>query len=210
MARRKNLQKRVIENARDRGVVVVRRWQWGSIYNYYLRYKLRPHHKLPDKAVDTVWAHVTVTQDTGRTMKTFRADVRTVERIGISRFFSGVSYNWLIDAQQGWVAEGQPLRNKGTHTVNDKDADTPNGEPLSYDQNVVSIAFAIIGMPGMYLSEKAGEALIELLAAHIEEGAVTRSFDLLPHSLVAWKDCPTQAVRDVLPSVRRKAIRRAK
>ena len=189
---------RVIKNARAKGVTIYTRRQWGStsLATYQWRRINRKHKLLPGKPVDTVWQHITVTSDTGRTPASFKADMRTLERIGNARFQSGVSYNWCLDAVTGEIGLGQSLDAAGTHTLNDKDI-----PGYSYNQNYVSIAVSVIGMPGAKLSEKAGNALINLIKAHIEEGAVTTTFDYNPHSLVAWKDCPTDNIRNVMPAL---------
>jgi hypothetical protein len=59
-------------------------------------------------------------------------------RIGMERFGSGVSYNFLVHMQTGEVAVGQPLDAKGTHTLNEKRV-----PGYSYDQNLVARAIRL-------------------------------------------------------------------
>lgn len=191
---------RVLRNARTKGVTVYTRKQWGSqhLALYQWRRKNRHHALLPGKPSDTMWQHITVTHDTGRGPRAFKRDMRTLERIGMERFGSGVSYNWVIDAQTGEIGLGQSLDAAGTHTINNKKI-----PGYSYNQNYVSLAVSVLGMPGAKLSEKAGNALVNLLKAHIEEGALTNGFDYNPHRMVAWKDCPTDNIVNVMPGIYR-------
>jgi hypothetical protein len=192
---------KAVRAARRRGVKVLTRRQWGSKYGAVYAQRRRDTRagrwgRFRAQA-DTVVQHITVTLDHGPLTGDFAADVRTVERIGYERFQSGVSYNWLVDMTTGMVAVGQPLDSKGTHTVNDKGV---NG--FSHDQNLVARAIAVIGMPGDKLSEKAEAAIVQLLAAMVEVGAVTEGFDYVPHSLFAWKDCPCEPTRAQMPKIR--------
>ena len=63
-------------------------------------------------------------------------------------------------------------------------------------------------MPGDQLSEKAEDAIVQLLAAMVEVGAITDGFDYVPHSLFAWKDCPCEPTRARMPAIR-SAVTRA-
>jgi hypothetical protein len=181
---------RVIRNARRRGVVVHGRKAWGTQHAWV--YQWRRVNRRAKSPADTVVQHITVTNRSG-----IKADARTVERIGWERFKSGVSYNWLVDMVTGEVALGQSLDAKGTHTVNDK-----NVPGYSYDQNLVARAIAVVGMPGDQLSEKAERAIVRLLAAMVDEGAVTRGFDYDPHSKFAYKDCPCDPTRTKMARIR--------
>lgn len=205
---------RVVRNARKRGLTVLTRRQWGSrpsgypwplapdVLNVYgWRRRNKPHAPLP---ADTLVQHITVTFDSGRLVGDFRRDMQTIERIGFERFGSGFSYNWAIDMRTGMVGLGQSLDAKGTHTVNDKGY---RPDEFSHDQNRVALAFACLGMPGDRLSAAAEHAIVQLAAAHVDERALTRGFDYLPHSVFAAKDCPTDAVRDRMDEIRA-AVRR--
>lgn len=189
---------RVVRNARRRGVKVIGRTGWGNTSLVYAtRRRTRPHKRMPS---DTLWQHITVTNRKG-----IRYDMRTLHKIGMERFGSGVSYNFAIDMKTGEVGVGQALDAKGTHTVNNKNI--PN---YSYDQNFVAHAFAFIGMPGDEPSEAAIQAAANLFAAMIDEGALTADPDYNPHSMVAYKDCPTDAAREVMPRIKKLALKRAK
>jgi hypothetical protein len=131
--------------------------------------------------------------------------MRTLHRIGMERFQSGVSYNFAVHMHSGWVGGGQALDAKGTHTINDKDI-----PGYSHDQNAVSHAIAFIGMPGDVPSDKAVQAYATLTASLIRQGALTKGHDFNPHSMVAFKDCPTDAVRAVMPEIHRLALSQVK
>lgn len=207
----KTITQKAVEAARRRGAPVLTHRQWGSKQTgLYTKRRnatkagVWPGFKLK---VDTVVFHITVTFDDGKLVGDFKADAQEVERIGVDRFGSGVSYNWLIDMQTGMVGVGQPLDSKGTHTVNDK-----NVRGYSKDQNLVARAIAFMGMPGDKLSDEAVESAVDVLMGMWEAGVITDDPDILPHSLFAAKDCPTDAVRDKLPEIRRRfraRVRRA-
>lgn len=171
---------------------------------YGWRRKYRPHALLPKHPSDTLVQHITVTFDSGRLSGHFKRDMRTIERIGMERFGSGVSYNWVIDMVTGEVGLGQALDAAGTHTVNYK-----NVPGFSYNQNKVALAFAFMGMPGDIPSRRAINTAIKLIAAHIEEDALTVNFDYEPHSVFAAKDCPTEPVRRRMPVIQAKSRRLA-
>lgn len=187
---------KVVRNLRKRGVTVYNHKQWGSKQRatYAKRRvwtRLGFYGKFRYRA-DTVVQHITVTTPTDD----FKRDVRVVEQIGVARFRSGVSYNWLVDMKTGEVAVGQPLDAKGTHTLNDKNV--PN---YSENQNLVARAIAVIGQPSTKLSKKAENSIAQILAAMAEEKATTRDPDYQPHSFFAYKDCPCDPTRDRMPEI---------
>lgn len=196
--RRPSITTRVVRNARARGLTVLTRAQWGTGHAdlYAWRRKHKPHHLLPTHPVDTIWQHITVTEPTGD----FRVDCQKVEAIGFSRFATGCSYNFMVDMTTGKVGVGMPLDAKGAHTLNDKG--TPG---YSFDQNAVAVAIAVVGMPDTPLTFKARRAIAHLIAALMDEGAVTPGHDYVPHSLVAAKDCPCSSTRSAMPQIEREA-----
>lgn len=183
---------RVVRRAQQRGVVVLTRTQWGS--RYAAVYAWRRIWKKAKQPADTVVQHISVTNPSGD----FKDDARTIERIGYERFKTGFSYNFAVDMATGHVAVGQPLDAKGAHTLNDK-----NVPGYSYDQNLVARAIVVVGMPGTPLSKAAELAITNLLAAMVEQGAITEGFDYVPHSMFAAKDCPCDPTRDRMPAIRR-------
>lgn len=191
---------RVVRNARRRGLTVYTHRQWGSKHKtlYQLRRRWRPHGLIPKKPADTLWQHITVTVPTND----FKADARKVEDIGFERFDTGVSYNWLVDMDTGRICVGMPLDAKGAHTLNDKEL-----AGYSFNQNYVSVAIAVIGMPGTPISLNAKNAICNLIAAMIDEKVLTTHFDYNPHSLVAFKDCPCDPTRDEMRDIKKGALK---
>lgn len=190
---------RVVRNARAHGVEFHDRKQWGSKLRakYQMRRIDHKHFLLPKKPVDTLVQHITVTHDTGD----FNADMRVLENIGQERFGSGISYNIVVSMKSGKVGLGQAFDAKGTHTVNKKHIPS-----FSYDQNGVALGIALLGMPGDQVSNAAKRSVAKIIAALIDEKALTRTFDYVPHSLFAAKDCPTDAVREVMPEIYRMGV----
>ena len=193
----------MVRAARRRGATVLTHRQWGSreLRTYAsrriaTRRGVWPGFKLK---ADTLVLHITVTFDSGELRGDFKADMQTVERIGKERSGSGISYNACVDMATGMAGVGQPLDSKGTHTVNDKAV-----PGYSRDQNLVARAIACLGMPGALLSDAALETIVDLMVGMWEAGALTDDPDVVPHSLFAYKDCPTTAVRDRIPEIRRR------
>ncbi len=189
------LGQRVHRNARSKGVTILTRRQWGSTSRATYLWRLA-NRRVASGPADTLVQHITVTSNS----PTLSESMRTLESIGNSRFGSGVSYNFAVDMVTGHVGEGQPLKAGGTHTVNEK-----NVPGYSYDQNHVARAIAVIGMEDDELSPKAEAAIVKLIAALIEEKAITPGHDYVPHSLFAAKSCPCDSTRDKMPRINKQA-----
>ena len=194
-----DLQRRVLRNAARRGVKIRTRAQWGSKHADTYKTRLITRRVTLAKA-DTFVSHITVTRDDGPLTGDFDTDMREVEQIGWDRFKTGFSYNFGIDHLDGMIGVGMPLMAAGSHTLNDKGV--PN---YSANQNYVARAAAWMAMPGMVPSDVAKEAFAQLLAAMMNEGALTQGFDFKPHSFFAAKDCPTQPGRDAMPWIYNRA-----
>jgi hypothetical protein len=160
---------------------------------------LKRHAKFPS---DTLVHHITVTRDDGPTPLDFKNDMLELERIGYDRFGSGISYNVAIDMSTGEVGVGMPLDAKGTHTINNKKV-----PGFSFDQNLVALAICSVGMPGEQLTEKSKTAIAKVIATLMDIGALTSGCDYVPHSMFAYKDCPTDAVRDHMEEIYKEAVR---
>lgn len=197
---------KVVRTARDRGLTVYTHKQWGSKHRklYWTRLVTR---RCKRRVKDTLWQHITVTRDDGKDRIAFFMDMQELERIGNDRFGSGVSYNVAIDMETGEIGIGQFFMAKGTHTINHKQAEQPN---FSFDQNAVSLAFAFIGMPGQKPSRKAIRAAGIMFGVLIDRRKLTFDPDYVPHRLVAFKSCPTDAVVDVMPEIKRIAYKTSK
>lgn len=198
------LTQRVVDNARRRGVVVLTQKQWGSAHPGTYNKRLETHPVSVRKA-DTLWQHITVTFNIGNLIGDFKKDMQTLERIGDERFGTGVSYNVCADPITGMIGLGANLLARGAHTINDKGV-----KGFSKNQNYVARAAAWIGMPGFKTTRRARRQLAKFIAAMIEEEALTPEHDYEPHSLVAWKDCPTDEGRRWLGPINRMALEFAK
>lgn len=184
----------VVSILEEWGRTVLTRKEWGAKYEsiYQGRRESRPV-ELP---VDYLYSHISVTIDDGTLTGDFISDMRELERIGYERFKSGISYNWAIDAVTGMIGEGMPLDARGTHTVNDKGI---AGFPSQLNEH--GHAVVLIGMPGVKPSAQFIRSFAAIRAAEIEAGVLKRGAPIYPHSKFAAKDCPTEAVRTILPAV---------
>lgn len=205
--KKRSLTRRIVRRARKAGLEVYTRKEWGSQYYdvYSRRVNTHSHKLLPGKPSDTCVFHISVTNRTGFSTRNFFMDMRTVERIGYERFKSGISYNVGWCPRTGKIALGMPFAAKGTHTVNDK-----NVSGFSRDQNAVAIAVCMIGPVGIKPTKRALRRLRRFLAVCKAEGALTMGADFVPHSLFAYKDCPTDPLRNQLPMLKRWSTRLTK
>lgn len=197
---------RVVRRARKRGVTILTRKQWGTQHEalYQERRRLTREGVWGEFAfkADTLVQHITVTFDTGVLRGNFIDDMQTVERIGFDRFKSGFSYNFGVDPITGMAGVGMPLDAKGTHTINDK-----NMPGFSKDQNLKARAIAIVGMPGVKVSDDCVWTISQLAISMVIEDQLTPGHDYLPHSFFTEKDCPTQNMRDRMPEIERRVHR---
>lgn len=182
----------VIARLRAAGYRVRTRRQWGSKCAGVYAERLRS--KPVDLPVSYIFAHITVTSVNGD------EGARLIEQIGMERFGSGVSYNWMVDHETHTIYEGQPLHAKGTHTVNDK-----NVAGYPYNLNYAGHAVAFMAMPGDKFCAKCEELFAAIQAAERLEDTLRETAAYLPHSKFAWKDCPTDAVRNALPRINKLA-----
>lgn len=203
----RNVNRALLREVRRHDTQVLTRRQWGSKHQrlYQLRRVIKRHFVLPKRPVGTLWFHITVTPDTGLSRLSFKHDMQTVERVGYVRFKTGFPYNFGWDLRTGMIGVGMPLDAKGAHTVMNK---TVVG--YSYDQNGVALAIAGIGNVGDKPTDEAITELVKLVGSLILSRVLTYDFDFNPHSMAAYKDCPTDPLRDIMPNVLRRAKRMAR
>lgn len=185
----------VVSLLRKMGFDVKTHANWGSRYEglYRQRRISRPFEFPADFAA----SHISVTVDDGLTTGDFYTDMQELERIGFQRFNSGVSYNWVIDLDSGMIGEGQYLDARGAHTVNNKNiAGFPN------NLNGECHAIAAIGMPGNKPSKLFNRSFAAILAAEQRLGFMRSKAPIYPHSMFAYKECPTPAIASQLPTIR--------
>lgn len=182
----------VLARLKAAGFKVKTRSEWGSTEAAIYAERLRT--KPVDFPVSFMFAHITVTSVNGD------AGARQVEQIGMERFGSGVSYNWLVDHETHTIYEGQPLAAKGTHTVNDLGV---AGFP--YNLNYAGHAVAFMAMPGDTFCDRCAEMFAAIQAAERLEDVARGDVQFFPHSKFAAKDCPTDAVRNRLDAINKRA-----
>lgn len=202
MSQPEGVNKRVMNELRAiASVPVLSHKQWEAKHEgvYLTRRETRPAYQ----PADTVVQHITVTLDHGPLRGDFIQDVLTVERIGWERFLTGISYNWVIDMESGWIAQGAYLDAQGSHTVNAKGI-----HGFSYNQNSRARAIAFMGMPSTKLKKAAVESAADVLTAMHRGGAITRTPDYLPHSFFAYKDCPCDPARNKMDEIYRRFQKR--
>lgn len=202
MAQPAGVNKRTMQELRKIAQVpVLSHKQWGAAFEgvYLTRREIRPAHQ----PADTVVQHITVTLDHGPLRGDFIEDMQTIERIGWERFQTGISYNWVVDMETGWIGQGAYLDASGSHTLNDKGV-----HGYSYNQNRMARAIAVMGMPDTTLTKLAEESIVDILVAMWRSGAITYRPDYVPHSMFAYKDCPCDATRDRMPNIYQKFEKR--
>lgn len=180
------------------GVKVLTRSEWGTRHKSLYWRRNITHRAKPQS--DTLVEHISVTHDDGKLIGHFVADMQELERIGYSRFKSGISYNIAIDRVTGMVGIGQNFRAKGTHTVNNK-----KKKGYSFDQNFWARAICWIGVPGDKWSNKCRDSHVKVISCMMDCGFLTEHPDYLPHSYFAYKECPMDYVARELNSILRDA-----
>lgn len=115
-----------------------------------------------------------------------KADARTVERVTYNRgSFSAVPYSYLLHPS-GMVFEGRGSNYRNGANRNDKGGSLGN-------HNTVSLS-----MIGDYrtdqITAKQNASFWQLVDELIETGAVQASAEVLPHSALAYTECPSAAL----------------
>lgn len=162
-----------LTDLREQGLEINTRGDWRAVFDYS---NLRTIY-LPG---DYLFLHISVTNRTDD----WRADMRTIERIGISRFpNTGISYN-AAAFPDGRIADAQPLDRRGAHTLNEL------GVP-GYPENLNYYGHAIVlpQMVGDPVTNAQVDAVAQWGAAVVRAG-YSRADRFLPHRMFAPKDCP--------------------
>ena len=187
---------KILNELRGEGFTALNRKQWGS--NRRGTYQARRVTRRFVGPADHFFAHVTVTRDTGNRLRDFKADCRTVEEIGWSRFRTGTSYNWMVDQKSGDIALGMPLDAAGAHTINNK-----NVPGFPNNLNYWGHAIVWIGNVGDVPSQRAKDAYAAIIAAEKKHGAAKDGAEIYPHSKFAAKSCPLPVMTAALPGIMR-------
>lgn len=173
----------VIKSLRKAGVEVHNRRQWGSPQQKAGAYKRRRKtHPMAVTKARYHFLHITVTRDTD-TVAEGAAGMRQVETYGYSTP-PMVSYQWCT-TNEGRVFEGQNLRVKGTHTVNDKQI---VGYPR--DLNAYGYAVALLQNVGDEVTDEQVRVTAMTFAAMELAGFTEIGAPILPHRMFAAKSCP--------------------
>lgn len=156
--------------------LLIPRVRWGSSYDYGARHRA-PLRSAPRAKVETcLHTTVTIAPDLLPPYDDEHEAMRLLERIGVQRFGSGVSYNAVV-MPTGRAYEGQPLDNKSTHS-----------EWTDWNYSRASIALC-----GDYSKDRPTEAMLlkvaEIQAAWMTEGVIT-TVVLRGHYEVSSKSCP--------------------
>jgi len=149
--------------------------------------------KMTSLPVKKVFAHHSVTADTGVDEATFFANVKTIEKIGLQRF-GRASYSFVLDRHLYRVAQMQG-GNVGAHTGG---------------HNSTAIGICTIGnfADGPYNEVEVNDVAITMarfLSWAIEHGVVDPAFELKPHNAVKATACPG-VIADRLPWIREQAV----
>lgn len=183
-------ERKIVKNLRKQGFTVLTRRQWGSKHLGLYQWR-RVNRKFVGPA-DHAFAHISVTRATSDP----KADARSLEDIGFTRFGSGISYNYALHKPTKTIIVGMPHDAAGTHTVNDK-----NVAGFHDNLNYWGHAIAFIGMPGDEFDDWCRSAVAGIIRAERESGAMKAGARLYPHSMFAFKDCPCDPYRNSIPTI---------
>lgn len=182
---------------REQGLTFRTRTEWGARESY-----------LSERTCDSVAAafflHIAVVDDPSDLLGTEDEVARNVERIGQSRFGSGMSYN-VLAFNTGRLYEGQPLTRRGTHTVNTfrRDVCPVHGGPMTgpvtstgYNLNVNVRALCLPQQVDDAVTDEQLDAAARWAAAQIRAGLARRDARWHGHRCVTAKACPGQRAFD--------------
>lgn len=174
------------------------REQWGAVHDYSTPREV-------EVPASQLFLHVTVTRP--ESYSSNDAHARKVEEIGINRFGIGISYNALI-MPGGLLYEGQPIRRRGAHTVNDyKRATCPvHGGSLRskaglFNLNYSARAIALARMDTDPVTDADVEAAAQWGAELIRKGEVERGALWHCHHDVTNKGCPGPGGHARIPEI---------
>lgn len=167
----------VISRLREAGFKVKTHEQWGSKQRDVYAWRLR--NKPVDVPVRYGFLHITVTNKHGD------EGARLVEEIGMERFGTGCSYNWMVDHVTHTIYQGQFLEAKGAHTLNEKGV-----QGFPYNLNYWGHAVAIMGDVEDPVCDKCVELIAAIFAAEQLQNVMVKGAHIYPHRTFAAKSCP--------------------
>lgn len=173
-----------IQRLRRGGYKIRTKEQWGSKQLPLYGWRLRT--KPVDFPVDYGFVHISVTHTHGD------EGMRDIEEIGVDRFGTGVSYNWVIDHKTDHtIYIGQPLAAKGAHTVNDK-----NVKGFPNNLNYFGHAVAFMGDVNDTVCDECVDTIAAIFASEKLEGVMRIGDNIYPHRKFAAKSCPGDKLYD--------------
>lgn len=156
--------------------LLIPRRVWGSTFDYGKRHRQQFRSAPTRKAETVLHTTVTVAPDLHPPFGDEHAAMRLLERIGVQRFGSGLSYNAVV-MPTGKAYEGQPLDNKSTHS-----------EFGDWNYTRASIALC-----GDYSKDRPTQEMLDTVAAIQAEWkrrGIIGTVQLRGHFEVSPKSCP--------------------
>lgn len=181
----------------EQGLEIRTREEWGAAQSY-------SSDRACDTIADSFFLHIAVVDDPSDLLGTEDQVARTIERIGQSRFGSGISYNALA-FNTGRLYEGQPLTRRGAHTVNTfrRDRCPVHGGDLTgpstssgYNLNVNVRALVLPQQVDDPVTDEQLDAAARWAAAQILAGLARPDARWHGHRCVTAKACPGQTAYD--------------
>jgi len=173
------------------GLVMIRRETWGAVRSYTdVRAVTMPARRF--------FLHVAVIGSGG----SFYSRMRTIEKIGISRFpNTGISYNTAVDFD-GTLAEAQPLARRGAHTVVTY-APNKMGLPDGHNANYDSRALVLPQNCPDRVTDAQIDSAARWAAAQIRAGYAVPGAKWFGHRDAAPKSCPCDTGYRRIPELQR-------
>lgn len=187
------------QKLREQGLEIRTREEWGAVETY-------TSDRDCDSIADAFALHVAVVDDPSDLLGPEDEVFRTIERIGQSRFGSGISYNaGAFNTGRGY--EGQPLTRRGTHTVNTfkRDRCPVHGGDMTgpitssgYNLNVNWRALVLPQQVDDPVTDEQLDWAARWAAAQIRSGLARTDARWHGHRCVTAKACPGQIAFDRL------------
>ncbi len=154
--------------------ILIPRSEWGSTFDYAARHAVRPAS--PAKVETCLHHSDTLAPDLIIPWDDEYAAMRLLERIGVERFQSGMSYNVAV-MPSGNAYAGQPLDNKATHSG-------------YQDWNYTRASIVLVGNYNKHpMTDQAVAKVAEIQAAWFKSGTIA-NLGLRWHGQVQETSCP--------------------
>lgn len=190
-----------LDKLRAQGLTITPRSEWGARKSWYTPAGASRSYTDSGRTIRLparfLFLHIAVVDDPSDLVGDERQVMRSLERIGLSRFpNTGISYN-AAAFDTGRIYEGQPLGRRGAHTVNDKGA---AGFP--FDLNALGHAIVLPQMESDDVTDEQVVAVASWGAALVRAGLNrAEGGQLYPHRRFAFKECPGDKAVARLPEM---------